>query len=411
MNRAAKPGSDHDPLAPDIIGIILGALAKDRRDLVTGGGQLPDEPESCERTATCEENLHVTVPCSGRKVPGWVEVALVGVLIGEHNRSQGPRKAEPGIIPADAPLAFRGVELVDEIKGLGILDQGDEAVPEASGNVHHPAVVGGQLGSETLPEGGRTRAQVEDEIVKCPTDAAHQLGLGSGCKLIVHAAKRALLSAERVVNLDKAGNKLVCSELSFAKGPGEETPVVAPLFQVDQERARDGCRGEDHDGLVLVQQVKPILERAQSDELISLEVLLAKTMLDHPSVQFLHPSGEVVLELEVRQKPVEQIEIDAVVAGVGAYLAGVRDLRRGNQSLDLVAHIANLIVLGVRPNVDSLVVDSGLGGDSQCEERAGNVATVDERAPGRTIRLNANLAIGQGRTQQVVDDQINAEHR
>ena len=133
-------------------------------------------------------------------------------------------------------------------------------------------------------------------------------------------------------------------------------------------------------------------------------------MLDHPSVQLLHPSGEVVLQLEVRHKLAEQIEIDAVVAGVGANLAGVRELRRGNQPLDLVAHIANLIVLGVRPNVDSLVVDSGLGGGSQSEERAGNIATVDERTPGGTIRLNANFAIGQGRTQQVVDDQINAEH-
>ena len=133
-------------------------------------------------------------------------------------------------------------------------------------------------------------------------------------------------------------------------------------------------------------------------------------MLNHPSVQFLHPRGEVVLELEVRQKLVKQIEIDAVVARVGADLAGVRDLRRGNQPLDLVAHIANLIVLGVRPYVDSLVVDSGLGGGSQSEERAGNIATVDERTPGRTIRLNANFAIGQARTQQIVDNQINPEH-
>src|SRR5208337_2157011 len=189
MNGAAKPGGTRDPLAPDIVGIIFSALAKDRRDLVTGGRELPDEPESRERTATGEENLHVTVPCSGRKVPGWVEVALVGVLIRKHNRSQGPRKIEPGIIPADAPLAFRGVELVDEVEGLGIIGQGNEAVPEAFGEVHHPAVVGGQFGSETLSEGGRTRSQVEDEIVKCPTDATDQLGLGSGCELIVDAAK------------------------------------------------------------------------------------------------------------------------------------------------------------------------------------------------------------------------------
>src|SRR5271165_6052778 len=102
-------------------------------------------------------------------------------------------------------------------------------------------------------------------------------------------------------------------------------------------------------------------------------------MLDHLAVQFFHSGGEVVLELEVRQQPGEQIKIDTVVAGVGANLAGVGDPGRGDQPLDLVGHIANLVVLGIRPYVDRLVMDGGPGGGSQGEERASYIATVDER--------------------------------
>ena len=91
--------------------------------------------------------------------------------------------------------------------------------------------------------------------------------------------------------------------------------------------------------------MEPVLERAKADELVALEVLLAEAVLDHLAVQLLHPGGQVVLELEVGQKLVEQVELDPVVARVGADLAGVDDLGRGDQSLDLVAHVANLVVL------------------------------------------------------------------
>ena len=96
-----------------------------------------------------------------------------------------------------------------------------------------------QLGSEALAERGRALPQIEDEIVKSAADTADELGLGLGSKLIMHAAERPLLGAERIVDLHEPGDKLVGGELLLAEGPGEEAAVIAPLLQVDQVGARD----------------------------------------------------------------------------------------------------------------------------------------------------------------------------
>src|SRR4051812_44130855 len=66
-----------------------------------------------------------------------------------------------------------------------------------------------------------------------------------------------------------------------------------------------------------------LLEGAEADELVALEVLLPEPVLDHLSVQFLHALGEGVLELEAGEDLAEQIEVHAVVARVGPDLAGV----------------------------------------------------------------------------------------
>ena len=227
-------------------------------------------------------------------------------------------------------------------------------------------------------ERGRTRAQIEDQIVKRTADAADELGLGPGGELVVHAAERPLPGAQRVVDLDEAGDELVRGEFLLAEGSREESAVVAPLFQVDQVGAGMGVSVKIMDFLVSAEQMEPVLERAEADELISLEVLLAEAMLDHLAVQLLHAGRQVVLELEVGQEPVEQVELDAVIAGIGTDLAGVGDLGRGDQPLDLVAHVANLVVLGVRADVDGLVVDGRPGGLGQGDEGAGDVATVDQ---------------------------------
>ena len=98
---------------------------------------------------------------------------------------------------------------------------------EALGHVHHPAVLGRQLGAEALAEGGRALAQVEDHVVERPADAADELGLGLGGELVVHAAQRPFLGAERVVDLDELGRPAHGRRIPLAEGPGEEAAVVA----------------------------------------------------------------------------------------------------------------------------------------------------------------------------------------
>ena len=125
-------------------------------------------------------------------MPGRIEVAIAAVLVRDHGRLAWPRDGESRVVPADAALAFRCIELVDEVERLGIVGQREKAVGEALGHVHHPAVLGRQLGTEALAEGRRALPQVEDRVVERPADAADDLGLGLGGKLVVHAAQRSL---------------------------------------------------------------------------------------------------------------------------------------------------------------------------------------------------------------------------
>ena len=54
------------------------------------------------------------------EVPGRIEVAIAAVLLREHGRLARPRDGESRVVPADAALTFRRVELVDEVEGLGV---------------------------------------------------------------------------------------------------------------------------------------------------------------------------------------------------------------------------------------------------------------------------------------------------
>ena len=60
-------------------------------------------------------------------------------------------------------------------------------------------------------------------------------------------------------------------------------------------------------------EVEAALERAEPDELIPLEGVLVKPMLDHFAVQLFHPGGQVVLKPEIRQNLREPVEINAVI--------------------------------------------------------------------------------------------------
>ena len=96
INGTADLGSKHHSLPPDVIGIVARSMTKDGRDRVAGSHQLPDEPVPGEGTPAREEDLHALAARSGREMPGRVEVALVGILVGKHDGCDGPAEVEPG---------------------------------------------------------------------------------------------------------------------------------------------------------------------------------------------------------------------------------------------------------------------------------------------------------------------------
>ena len=63
------------------------------------------------------------------------------------------------------------------------------------------------------------------------------------------------------------------------------------------------------------------------------------------------------------------------------------------------------------PTLMALLWTAVLGGLGEGDEGAGDVAAVDQGPPGGAVGLDADLAVGHGRAQQVVDHQVDPEHR
>jgi hypothetical protein len=62
----------------------------------------------------------------------------------------------------------------------------------------------------------------------------------------VHAAQRAALRTQGVVNLHKASDKVVLRELLFAEEAGKKTALIAALLQIDQIGALQGSLCKSH---------------------------------------------------------------------------------------------------------------------------------------------------------------------
>ena len=118
------------------------------------------------------------------------------------------------------------------------------------------------------------------------------------------------------------------------------------------------------------EEVESALECAETDELITLKVLLAEAMLDHPTMEPIHAADQIKLKPEVGQELGKPVEVDPVVPRVSADLASVDDLGGGDQPLDLVADVAQLVVLFVAADIDGLAVDGLLRRLGKCSERS-----------------------------------------
>jgi hypothetical protein len=76
-----------------------------------------------------------------------------------------------------------------------------------------------------------------------------------------------------------------------------------------------------------------------------------------------------------------------------------------------VGNLADAIVLLRRADVERLQVHELARRLERCQERARDVLDVDERAPGRAVAHDQDVARGEGETGQVVDDEVAAQPR
>src|SRR5262249_25099544 len=179
-------------------------------------------------------------------MPGRVEIALLGVLIRNDTRLGRPPDRKTGVIPSHTALAFRRVKRGDQVERLRIFFEGQKAVCKATRHVHHAAVLGAELGAEALPKTRRARPQIEDRVPQRAAHTAHDLHLRRLAQLVMHAAQRALVFAQRVVDLHKAGIESSCREFPLAIDAGKKTAVVFAFVELDDKGPVERCRHKSH---------------------------------------------------------------------------------------------------------------------------------------------------------------------
>src|SRR6516164_8537819 len=157
--------------------------------------------------------------------------------------------------------------------------------------------------------------------------------------------------------------------------------------------------------------VEAMAKCAQPDELVAVEIACRKAVCTVSRQELLHTGGERVFEPEIGQQACEPSEVDAVVARVLADLAGVDDAGPRDQALDDRGDVANLIILCVAADVDPLIVDHRARRVEKGDERPRYVLAVDQRPPRCAVAHDADVALGDGAAEQVVDDEVDAQHR
>jgi hypothetical protein len=120
---------------------------------------------------------------------------------------------------------------------------------ETAWYIHHVPVLGAEFSAKALAEGRGAGPQIEDRIPQRALDAAHDLYLGRLAQLIVHAAQRATVVAQGVVNLHKVGFEPRLAEFALTEESSEKAALVLALVEFDRIRARERGRDEAHAGL------------------------------------------------------------------------------------------------------------------------------------------------------------------
>ena len=82
----------------------------------------------------------------------------------------------------------------------------------------------------------------------------------------------------------------------------------------------------------------------------------------------------------------------------------------GISSPTIAGDVAHLVVLVVAADVDRDAGDALGRGLGERDEGAGDVVAVDQGPPRRAVAHDADLAVDERRREQVVDDEVDAEH-
>src|SRR6185369_6859667 len=101
-------------------------------------------------------------------------------------------------------------------------------------------------------------------------------------------------------------------------------------------------------------------------------------------IQFLCPSTRIPFRFEFREQTCNLAEVHAVRALVRSRVLGIFNLAAWYRLLDDIGKLPDTIVLIVTPDVECLIMNDLTRRVQRCNESAGNIFDMNNRAPWRT---------------------------
>src|SRR5215472_2499374 len=103
------------------------------------------------------------------------------------------------------------------------------------------------------------------------------------------------------------------------------------------------------------------------------------------------------------------VAVHSVAALVRPAARSIFDAAAGYDLGNNLSELADAVVLRRLANVEGLIVNCTLRRFEHAEDGGHNVADVDNRTPGRSVALDINAARGHGRSDEIVQHQIQPE--
>ena len=199
--------------------------------------------------------LRFFVSCSFAllKDPRLGKLLAVEVLLTRHHvsRINGPVDCQRLVVPTDACLLLRRIDIVHLIGEDGLVAQHEEAVGKATGNEELAFVLVAQLHHDMLAERGRTLPQVDSHIEHSALYHSHQLRLREVALLIVQPAQHAVRRA-RLVVLHEINLAYIRFKLVFLPRFKKIAPAVSKHLGVDNPHAFNGSFRIRHNNISFI---------------------------------------------------------------------------------------------------------------------------------------------------------------